>query len=222
MHVILLCRSATDVLRHRQQLLEDAGVACKIVADDETLVTDAELRAAGWTDLNTATVGKDITAWERATFWAHKQCYDYTWFIEDDVFWTRTDHLVNLLKSYNRSNADLVAQSIAMRPEDAPHWPHWRQSLFKQHEQCATFNPLCRLSRALLQEIANLAQEHRRLCFLEVLFASACKSARLRYATLASERLLLRYRPSFSTAELDVLRKNSYVRIFHPVKAAVR
>lgn len=221
LHVFILCRAETDELLRRRDLLNAvAGVHCMLVPDDDTLVSANELRSAGWTHMNSSIMGKDVTAWERATYLALKSGHAHSWFIEDDVYWTRTDHLVKLLLGYGRSKADLIAQSIALHVDDDPAWPHWHEgkATFVRKDMAASFNVLCRMSRELLQAMAQIAQKNKRLCFLEVLFASTCKSAGLRYATLASERLLLRYRPRMTNEELTFYTSKTYARIFHPVR----
>lgn len=215
--LLILARKVTPELLERTDKLPNA----KLIVDEETSIDD-DIFKAGFTHLNTKITRKSITAWERGLYYAWKHCKDqkYIWFMEDDVYCRTGSAIAEVMKSYDHSTADLISTPIATSPDDLPRWPHWGQGhgFFERDTLAASFNVFCRLSRKLIVSLAKMAKEHGRLCFLEVLFASRCKEKRLQVAPLHSERLMLRYRPPFSPAEIQLLEKHSYVRIFHPVK----
>ena len=214
--ICILTRTSTPALEARAK-----AWGATLIADDESIVTDAELIAAGWTHMNDFIAGKAITSWERATYWAYSNKYRHTWFIEDDVVASADQHIHALLDSYKHSKADLIAMPIAWERADKPDWPHWNtgRKFFYSNELAASFNVVCRMSYDLLGTIASYTGPRRRLVFLEVLFASAVKKRGLQFSPLVSERLLLRYRPVFTQEQIDYHTKTSYARIFHPVKA---
>jgi hypothetical protein len=246
---VIMARKPSDTLCSRIECLLGAGLDAHLVidcgvgddvstariADRVHFIPDADLTAAGFTDLQSKTCGKKLTAWERALLWCSKlaaeRALGYVWIIEDDVRWDDVSSLVALIDGYAADAADLVAQRIADSQASRPHWPHWGTMhglLPAASGLCATFNVISRLSARLLAEIAAFGAAKRRLGFHEAFLPSLAHQRGLRIsfyhdpheglAALPPPRglpsMLLRFRPPVTDAELARHEAN----IYHPIK----
>ena len=260
--VVLMARKSTPELLARVERLLAVGldvhliVDCPIAVDERGgsggevrvhFIDDADLLAVGFTDLQSKTCGKKLTAWERALLWCARKsraAFAYAWLVEDDVLWDTASTLASLVRGYDNNDADLVTQDIAGSQASRPSWPHWNAAygLIPREAWAASFNVICRVSRRLLSAVATLGRSRGCLCFHEVLLRSLAVQYRLRVAlfhdpheSLASlppplgfPRMLLRYRPAFT--DLDLRRalercgrgtsggSDELGIIFHPVK----
>lgn len=199
-------------------------------------VPDQEIQDAGWTHLNVyGKLTKPICAWERATYWAYKHNYPFTWFAEDDVYWPRPMDIASIFFDHKNCTADLVATPIAMSRSQFPQWYHWKfnygDDFFpNKEEQAATLNVLSRMSHKLLSAAAKIGEEHQRLTFHEVFWISLVKHSNgaLTFSPFfESFRNMLRYRPTVSKEEIKLFKKQDIpfvrdssivIRVFHPVK----
>lgn len=115
-------------------------------------------------------------AWENAFFTLfNNQAYDkyqFVYFIEDDVYSKNPQTFLNLIKLYSNYTQDLIASNISSR-NDQPYWHWWKdEDIIKYNQHTKSFNPLCRLSRGLIEHIKSFFQKHDSFCFHETLFAS--------------------------------------------------
>lgn len=248
--VVIMTRKWSPELMKRLAHLVAVGLDAHLVLDDETsmpdtpdarvhFIDDPSLLAAGFTDLQSKTCGKKLTAWERATLWCAQQrrSLAFAWLVEDDVLWDRPDTLSSLVQGFARDPSDLVAQDLAASQASRPTWPHWNAAhgLLPSASWAASFNVICRLSSRFLSALAAFARRRGCLGFHEVLLRSLAVHHGLRVAlfhdphealaalpplTRGLPRMLLRYRPAFTDAELE--RELGMHRdggmIFHPVK----
>jgi hypothetical protein len=164
-----------------------------------------------------------VTAWDRALYW----CYlygkaDFFWLIEDDVAWDSSDTLSAFMKYYDaNSHSDLIARSHMGGPADSPQWKNWdRPTLSLPKTQLtSSFNPLCRLSRRMLNGVANMAEMHGRLAYNEFMFASLAKANSWGVTLFSGKQnngIYIRYRPVFRDVDLQQLPLGPH--IIHPVK----
>jgi hypothetical protein len=191
-------------------------------------VPDDALRAAGFCDLNSKTVQKKFTAWERALFWAWRERPDWAhaWFLEDDVFWAEPRALIRLVRAYDTdpsTGPDYIASKIGASKADAPAWPHWGAAYglpFAPEHLAAAFTVVCRFSRALLEDVGKYARKYGTLAYLELFLPSLAKARGRRIHWFGPEApfLHLRYRPAFTDRELNDALTGSAARVFHPVK----
>lgn len=251
--VIILARKFTTALADRLSRLLDAGLDAHAVVDCSVepaipshdslctrvhFVPDAALLAAGFTDLQSKTCGKKLTAWERATYWctARRRTFAYAWFVEDDVLWDTASALAALVRGYAPDSADLVTQDIAASQAARRTWPHWAgaHGLVPREALSASFNVICRMSPRMLLALGRLARSRGRLGFHEVLFRSLAGHEGLRVSLfhdthetltpgapplVGTPRLLLRFRPPFTDAEIRAeLGRRVPGMLFHPVK----
>ena len=108
------------------------------------------------------------------------------------------------------STADLVAKYLYGSKKDSPTWFNWRfpakgldpLNLFN------SLNPLCRISRRIINDSAAIAAEHGRFPFLEVLFATLANSPgrTIQYFSNKDDgHIVIRYGPAFSDKGLNNL-----------------
>jgi hypothetical protein len=185
-------------------------------------IPDADLNATGFAGLQDRTCGKRLTAWERATLWAHRQGWDFTWLVEDDVQWAHPRDVLRLCETYVGDAADLVAHKIAATQAEHPRWPHWRSGygLLPEAHWTASFNVISRMSKALLAAAAAFGAKRGMLAFHELFFPTLVRMHGLRATWYddAAQGLLLRFRPPFEEAAVAGMLAGGRHRIFHPVK----
>lgn len=109
------------------------------------------------------------------------------WFVEDDVAGSLEafSHLVRLV---NQANPDLAAMDCRSMADD-PKWYHWRQAAGYERPH-RSFNPLCRLSPALLGHLRVSSP-----CYHEVWFASEAAGHGLKVLDMAGWLGSFRWRP---------------------------
>jgi hypothetical protein len=165
-------------------------------------IDDASPRAAGIRNLNYRIMLREVTAWERALWWAAlgpgaplvAASRGAVWLLEDDVGWASPCDLLRLFDSHAADDAaggddgaaDLVATKAAGSEAEAPAWPHWGAggALLPraQYDLAAGFLALCRLSRRLLDALARFAAAHSTLGYLELLVPTLARHVGLRVA----------------------------------------
>jgi hypothetical protein len=180
------------------------------------------IKSAGFTDLQTKTCNKSMTAWERGLYWcALQHTWDYVLTIEDDAQWTDPTAIIQLCKTYEGNDADLLCHRIAESPAAHPSWPHWHcgEGMFEPKHFTASFNVVMRMSRRLLQAVKDFGQRKGTLLFHELMFASLAKEHGLKIHYWNDEPLLmLRWRPEFSDDALEKEYLGTTRCIFHPIK----
>jgi len=166
----------------------------------------------------TETVKKN-SSWDKSIFYIDQNKkiidkYDYFYFIEDDVYskdFNSFNKLFNILDNYNH---DLVSNDIEFK-RNSKHWFWWHK--YHKHE-IKSFNPLCRLSKQLLELIIKYSYENKKLIFHEILFASIAFINNLNILDFKDIKEysdifgIFRYRPKIS---IDQINDN---KIYHPVK----
>lgn len=167
---------------------------------------------AGFFYLNTNTMpDRLVIAWDRAFFFLshYKDLYDYAWICEDDVGFTPKS-LSDLLEKRKDNSSDFMAA----RQDVGKDWHLWEtlHNCEVVEQRLATFNPLVRASRKFVEVIANVANSHKRLFFLEALFGSVAISSGLRVEFLDElDSDHFHYLPTID-------RWDGSERIFHPIK----
>ena len=246
-HVAIMARSSNPAAVRKMKELVDLGLDAHLIVDQDPseptrsnrvdsethnltdrvhFIADSVIRPAGFTDINSRMLAKKTTAWERALYWTwfERPEWDFTWFVEDDVWWAQPADFLGFIRQYSVGEGapDYIAQKIAENEGEVPAWPHWSAGyglLPKQHYGAA-FSVLCRLSRRMLIDIATFAKKRQTLVFLELFFPTIAKMRGMAITWYGNEAspLHLRFRPAFCDEELEDCLRRSDARIFHPVK----
>lgn len=220
--VILMTRSLSAAISARLARLVDVGLDAHVVLDVEApaggpsygprehFIPTAAVERAGVTDLTFNTTGRHITAWERAVMWCHAAAYDYCWLVEDDVLWEDPAALAAAVHAYAPDHADLVAKLQGLEPQ-RPDWFFWDSCEGvlpgPRARWVASFDPICRVSRSLVDALLRIAAARGRLCYLETIFSTVVSlddSARPMTASYFNvkpppgvPRMCIRWKPPF-------------------------
>lgn len=219
--VILLCRKLNkNILNLKDEIKKCYD--CTIVSDVDTILDKKYNKLLGYNRIDYHS--PKITAWEKSFVYLIEKNlyknYDFVYFIEDDVYSKNNKTFISLFKTWEKHKHDLISKNIVSIKE-SEKWFHWHIdkkyiSYFKEYFK--SFNPMCRLSKRLIDQIYNQYKKYRCLYFHEILFASLV----MRYKYTYMDYLLdkesqnyigeIRWRPNF---ELKNILDD---KIYHPVK----
>ena len=152
-------------------------------------------------------------AWENAfyTLFQSNNKYKFFYFIEDDVYTKNIKVFGKLIKYYSQYTHDLITGDIFSR-NDEPSWYWWEDNGFNYK----SFNPLCRLSKKLINKIRTCHLLNNGFYFHEVMFASLAINNHYKILDYNKDNnpyiSTIRWRPVF---ELSEIIDN---KIYHPVK----
>jgi len=175
---------------------------------------------------------------ERSMMWLidHPDLYEYAWIIEDDVYWTDFNDLIDLVQLYQTDPTDLIDQYLVGIPpfygdRQSDNWPHYRllraphvqpEAAFDYPLYRALFN-LYRVSRRTVAALDDW-RVHRnggQWTFFEALVETVVmRDAHLTRSSLRANALgipiHLAWRPCLTKS--DIYNKWGGRGIFHPVK----
>ncbi len=231
--VIIMTRAVNEELIKRVKSLIKAGISTYLVVDHEPpsiprfnhriiWIPDETLEKYHWGTLVSESFKRkhnvNYTSWDRATFWAYTQKFDYAWFIEDDVDWIKVADIKKLLNSYNNSTAGLIASHIPDM-EDMNQWLHWNtlKGYFPKHIWKASFNVISRISYKVLAGLHKFASKHHKLIFHETLLPTITHTLGLKIEYISNPTAIIRWRPVFKEENIRDYIEKGY-KIFHPVK----
>lgn len=117
---------------------------------------------------------KYTTAWDVA--FIDIDTTDYCWFIEDDVAFCEHS-FKTLLEITSSQTEDLLALNITSR-DDSSDWYWWKHydDVTGIDDMYVSFNPLCRLSSNLIQQILKYREKYGKFTFHEILFPSLAQT----------------------------------------------
>lgn len=165
---------------------------------------------SGFIDMN-FTIKKKISGWEKAIYYfVNNPQYEHIWFLEDDVFITSEQTLIDIDEKYIHS--DLLTNSCSENKTGHKNDWNWKYIHIKieppyYHAMCCAI----RVSKELISKIASYANNYNTLFFLEALFPTLCKRDNLIYDT-PDELINIVYRKKYVLSDIDT--KNLY----HPIK----
>lgn len=221
--VFFLCRQKNKTIEKTVAAMQrtGCGVRVYIVEDNESLVTDAQCRAAGIRHACHVTLfHSDITAWDRALYLASYVYNKHTfyWFMEDDVMFPSPNAFKHLITTYSdplkhACVCNLLYENTTGGVEDW-HWSHAKQQAlplpWHGGMMCITG-----MSRAMVGEIKDYAKSKGRLVFIEILFPTICFHRFPHIGvTRPPELHSIEYRHDWSQEDFDRMPMN----VFHPVK----
>ena len=148
-------------------------INCHVPETDVTIlkISDDESKNAGFTK-SSITLSKVTSAWDKALYYfcVKDTSPDHVWFIEEDVLIPRVSLLKELDSKY--PDSDLLAKQHVSQDED-PNFTWWYDADgIMEKPLYRTLVCASRLSRALLTEIKDFVDEHKRLLFVEMMFST--------------------------------------------------
>ena len=225
--LILITRQVTPSVEAKLRSLVRSGIDAYVMSDEEPTIhskrilhyPDSLMEEIGWTH-HMSQVRNKITAWDKATYHAHKSGNDYVWIMEDDVFWNKPIIMKEIVNTSSRS--DLIAYPLAESYRENPNWHHWDKVQMitpTKKYWTATYNQLCRLSRRLLDRIADLSTRRHRLFFHEGMFATLCNMNVYSISYLDKpEYINIRWDKPFTKEQISALIEEHKYVLLHPVK----
>lgn len=170
--VFLLCRKKNQYISALEKTLLN-HVKVFIIEDNYNDI-DPAFNGLCHTELvvDSVNIRYKTTAWDNAFYFIINYLsltgLDYFYFIEDDVYSKEPDVFVKLIKKYSDVNYDLISKSIYSK-KDSKDWFWWNndQDIQYFHDPYRSFNPLCRLSKNLMQKIYNYQFKYGRFFYHE-------------------------------------------------------
>lgn len=229
---IFICRRPSNYLRQFCAEINDIGLPLDIViiSDEPTecagsrapeiFIPDVECLAMGFR--GSTNFDRAVTGWDRALFFAEKTSYKKLWFIEDDVCFRNIRAFGIFMTKYLAEDSDLLCCSFARysRESDWDQW-HTAEGFFSIRVTAGAFEPLCRLSRTVIDRVGELAMAHKKLCFHETMFSSICAGLRLSVNVFDQNEAMIVWKPiSMSTQEVSELFQRNFL-VVHPYKEIV-
>lgn len=216
---LILTREHND---YTKKLYEELDIDSVVISDSD--YQDSDMMSLGFYDMTRMV--KRPSAWDKAFYYlavydiVHK--YDYFYFIEDDVYCkdlNRFNELISFLDT--KFGSDLITYEILSKEksEDWMWWGYAKRFLadyFTNHNK--SFNPLCRLSSKLIEEILYFRVDKNQFFFHEVLFPTLCADRGLIFDDFRDlpeiEKFIgtIQYRPLMDSETI------TDDRIHHPVK----
>jgi hypothetical protein len=157
-----------------------------------------------------------VNAWDKALFYFMyiNTSYEYVWFIEDDVFISSDEALIDIDKEYPNSDLLTSSNSPSKRCEvDNNEW-FWNYAiyLFGFPAYCSMVCA-CRMSKNMLQTINAVAQQIGCIPYIEFSFNTIAMRAKLKVECPEQLSTLL-YKKEWSIEDMKTHKNN----LFHPIK----
>jgi hypothetical protein len=228
---IFITRSLNEDILKKLRSLVRAGVDAYIMCDENPEIRskrvlhipDSHMEEIGWTHHMSQKENR-ITAWDKATYYGYSTQRNFVWICEDDVYWNTPSIIKQFVDT--SSKADLITYPIHETYQDNPNWYHWNkvELLTRQKKYWASsYNQFCRLSRRLLERMAELSRERKRLYFHEGMFITLCNiyGYPIEYLKQDSLFISIRWNKSFTAEQVKQLIKEHKHVLLHPVKISV-
>lgn len=222
-YVFLLCYNLSDHTKLLQSKLDLADIKSCVICDSHTIDQDKYLKATGFINLTHGLHIKKPSAWDKAFYAIHANNltdrYDYFFFIEDDVYSKEYDTLIAFIQECESIDSDFISKEIRPRSHH-PAWRNWADpyiSNLKQPRQ--SFNPLCRLSKNLVNHIMDYKNQYGTFNFHEIIFASLCVEHGLSYTEYMHNNRLNQYIESITFNPILTFDNLHNHKIYHPVKS---
>ena len=220
--IILMTKKTNDIIKLFEHKLNELKLHNIVVCDDCTLLEDYVIKNQGYYNLTRSPHIKKPSAWDKAFYRINSDRllnkYDYFFFIEDDVYSKDYDLLIKFIIESISFDEDLITKEIRPRSHH-PTWKYWKEEYINKltypHQ---SFNPLCRISKRLIETIIEYKENNGKFEFHEILFSSLCLENNLSYINYIKNETLKKYigniicNPIFTSDDI------SDNLIYHPVK----
>ena len=111
-------------------------------------------------------IKKECSAWDKMLYYFTKVYTDYSfiWVLEDDVFVPSINNFKIMYETYKDDNTDHLATRIKKIDKNV-YWFHNDEADFFGGLY-RSFNPMCRLSKRLIQSTSNFIIKYNRVAFI--------------------------------------------------------
>jgi hypothetical protein len=224
--IILLCRKSDKrILSLKKEIKKYYD--CIIISDSEITLDKKYNNLLGYNRISYFHKPR-ITAWEKSFFYLINnnkyKNYKFVYFIEDDVYSKNNKTFIELFRYWENYKHDLISKDI-ISIKNSKTWFHWyfdKKYLFYFRRPYKSFNPLCRLSQNLIEQIYNHYKKYQCLYFHEIIFPSIAIKYQYSYLDYLLDKKSknfigeIRWRPEFKIK--DIIDN----KIYHPVKEIVQ
>ena len=220
--IILMTKKTNDIIKLFEHKLNELKLHNIIVCDNCTLCEDDVIKNQGYYNLTRSPHIKKPSAWDKAFYRIKSDLllnkYDYFFFIEDDVYSKDYDLLIKFIIEAINFNEDLITKEIRPRSHH-PTWRYWKEEYInKLTHQHQSFNPLCRISKRLIETIIEYKENNGKFEFHEILFSSLCLENNLSYINYIKNETLKKYIGNIVCNPIFTSEDISDNLIHHPVK----
>jgi hypothetical protein len=220
--ILLLCKEKNQNIINFENILIQQKIEFRIICDLCTLDQDDFLLNIGFYNLTRSEYIKKPSAWDKAFYTIYDNelhdIYDYFFFIEDDVYSKNYNSIINFIKDASQYKEDLITKCI--RPKSHyPIWKHWFENYVNTLKYPSqSFNPLCRLSKILVEKIIQYQRNNGRFNFHEILIASLCLEYNLTHINYIENETLKKYIGDIRYDPVSIIQDITDDLIYHPVK----
>lgn len=179
-----------------------------IQIDNEICYKTNYYKSSSWTNLN------DVISWDKALYYFNRvnTRNSHIWFIEEDVFFTNENILLNIDKQYNTADLLCSFHEINATGDIRQGWNHWINVIHRIGTPWAhSLISICRLSRRLLDKIDGYVQD-RHLMIIESLFNTLAEHNKFIIQHPVEMRETITYNSVFDISKID------FTKIYHPIK----
>ena len=176
-------------------------------------IDNSKCREAGVLNMNLHFSKKDCTAWEKAVYYFsyENNNYDFVWLLEDDVFIPGENSILNIDKQF--INHDLLSNKCETNSAGKKdYWYNW-QFIKMTYSLPHYRGMMCaiRMSKKMLNSIANYAKKNKTLFFLEAMFPTIAMKNNLQLG-FPKELETIHFRHDFKKKDINK------ASLYHPVK----
>lgn len=221
--VFILCKEIHEQVLRFNNTLDKYNISYINICDVCSADIDSNLLDLGFYNLTKGPYIKKPSAWDKAFYYYIQNQnllsgYKHFFFIEDDVYSKDYLNLVEFIIAcslYNDTN--LITKKIRTKDHN-PKWTHWRdyKDNFKYPSQ--SFNPLCRLSRVLINKIIEYKLLNNKFNFHEILIPSMCLEHELSYINYIEDDTLKSKIGKIAYNPIQIMSEITDDKIYHPVK----
>jgi hypothetical protein len=221
--VFILCKDLSDRTNEYAKILSQKNIPYYIICDLCTISDDEKLLSTGFFNLTRSPYIKKPSAWDKGFYTVSEynllEQYDYFYFVEDDVYSKNYETLISFIKdAQSEFSVDFITKQIRPRSHH-PQWKHWQEDYTNEFSNPSqSFNPLCRLSKALIEKILLYKEQYKSFNFHEILFASLCLEHNLSYINYIENNILNKYIGNFTYYSIMIESDINDILIHHPVK----
>ena len=176
-------------------------------------ISNSTCRNHGFLNMNLMYAKKDCTAWEKAMYYfsCKNTNNDFVWLLEDDIFIPGENSILNIDRQF--INHDLLSNKCETNSAGKKdYWYNW-QFVKMTYSLPHYRGMMCgiRVSKKMLNCIANYAKQNKILFFLEAMFPTIAMKNNLQLG-FPRELETIYYRHDFKKTDINK------AFLYHPVK----